>query len=457
MYSPTIERIFKKKGIKIGDRVVIERNGKKYEGLLMPKTKYEDENIIVIKLDNGYNVGFKANEIEFYKSQEKEPKNVEEEAKYELGRTKKSLLEVKFDPSKPKISLISTGGTIISRVDYRTGGVYAVENPKELLHNIPEIAGLANMEMSSPINKMSEDMGPDDWILLARHVAKELNTGKKGVIVTHGTDTLHYTSAALSFFLKNLGKPIILVGAQRSGDRGSSDAGMNLICATHIALSNFAEVGICMHGSVNDSFCYFIRGTKARKMHSTRRDAFQSINEPPLAKVFADGKIEILNSNYKRRDENKKVEVDAKIEKNVAILKVYPGADPKVIDFYVRRGIKGFVIEGTGMGHVPTELSKKPWTLAIKKYSDHIPFVITTQTIYGRVNPYVYTNLRKLFIEAKAIPGEDMLTEVAYVKLMWVLGKTKSMEKIREMMLTNYAGEITMRSSFDALTEKYPG
>ncbi|MEM5872202.1 MAG: Glu-tRNA(Gln) amidotransferase subunit GatD [Candidatus Aenigmatarchaeota archaeon] len=448
MYSRKIETILKKEKIKVGDRVAIERNGKIYYGLLMPKTKYEDENIIVLKLDNGYNIGFDIKSVKISKVKTKEPEDIEEEAEYELGKTKKEFLEVNFDQTKPKVSLISTGGTIISRVEYKTGGVYAVDNPKELVHNVPELRDIVNMEMSSPINKMSEDMEPEDWILLAKYVAKELNSGKKGVIITHGTDTLHYTSAALSFFLKNLGKPVVLVGAQRSGDRGSSDAGMNLICASYIAISNIAEVGICMHGNIDDKFCYFIRGTKARKMHSTRRDAFRSINELPIAKIFSDGKIEIINKNHKIRDDSKRVELDTKIEKNVALLKVYPGADSKIIDYYVKNGIKGFVIEGTGMGHVPTEVAKKPWTLKIKKYSDHIPFVITTQTIYGRVNPYVYTNLRKLFIEAKAIPGEDMLSEVAYVKLMWILGKTKDIKKVREMMLTNYAGEITSRSEY---------
>ncbi len=452
MYSHEIERLLKRENIKIGDRVLVEKEGRKHSGLLMPKPKYGDEKTLVIKLDSGYNVGFGIKGTKLSRAHTHEPKDVEEEAKYELGRTRRSLLETHFDASKPKVALLSTGGTIISRVDYKTGGVYAVENPKELVHNVPELAGIVNMEMSSPMNKMSEDLDSSDWILLAKHVAKELNSGKKGVIVTHGTDTLHYTSAALSFFLKNLGKPVVLVGAQRSGDRGSSDAGMNLVCAAHVAVADIAEVGTCMHGSMSDEFCHFIRGTKVRKMHTTRRDAFRPINEPALAKVFPDGRMEITNRNFKKRDDKKRVEVDAKINPNVAILKVYPGSHPKVIDYHIRNGCKGFVIEATGMGHVPTEVSSRPWTPVIKKHAEHIPFVVTSQTIYGRVNPYVYTNLRKLFIEAKAIPGEDMTSETAYVKLMWVLGKTKDMKKVREMMLTNYAGEITARTEAGAFS-----
>ncbi len=454
MYSHEIQRILDDKKIAVGDRVLVEKDGKKYAGLLMPKPLHGDEKTVIIKLDSGYNVGFDMAGLKIAKSHEREPREVGEEAKYEFGRTNKSLLEVRFDANKPKVALISTGGTIASRVDYRTGGVYAVENPKELLHNIPELSHIVNLEMSSPLNKMSEDMEPVDWAKIARHVAKELNVGKKGVIITHGTDTLHYTSAALSFFLRNLYKPVVLVGAQRSSDRGSSDAGMNLICASRIATSDIAEVGVCMHGSANDDYCHFIRGTKVRKMHTTRRDAFQPINEAALARIFPSGRMEITNANHRKRDDKKRAEVDAKIEPNVAILRAYPGSHPHVIEHHVKNGAKGFIIEGTGMGHVPTEVSSKPWTTIIKKHSEAIPFVVTSQTIYGRVNPYVYTNLRKLFIESGAIAGEDMLTETAYIKLMWVLGKTKSMEKIREMMRTSYAGEITTRTETDAFSAK---
>ncbi len=452
MYSHEIHRILKRKKIGVGDRVLIEKSKKRYFGLLMPKPEFGNPNAIVIKLDNGYNIGFDMKGLKISKSKTKEPGAIEEEAEYEFGRTKKSLLKTEFDPRKPKVSLLSTGGTIISRVDYRTGGVYAVENPKELLHNVPELVKIVNLKMSNPMNKMSEDFDHEDWQELAKFVAKELNSRKKGVIITHGTDTLHYTSSALSFFLRNLYKPVVLVGAQRSSDRGSSDAGMNLVCASHVAISNIGEVGICMHGGTSDKFCYFMRGTKARKMHTTRRDAFRSVNEPPLAKIFTDGKIEVMNKNFKER-KDKRVELDTKIDENVALLKVYPGSYPKVVDFHVKNGCKGFVLEATGMGHVPTEVSKRPWTTVIKKYSEQgIPFVITSQTIYGRVNPYVYANLRKLFIESKAIPGEDMLSETAYVKLMWVLAKTKDLEKIRKLMLTNYAGEITPRTEIDTFS-----
>ncbi|MCD6590915.1 MAG: Glu-tRNA(Gln) amidotransferase subunit GatD [Candidatus Aenigmarchaeota archaeon] len=446
MYSRAVERVLKAKKIKIGDHVILLKNGKKYKGVLLPKPDFGDPDTLLIKLDNGYNTGFRIKNIEIKNLRTKEPENVEKEVEYEFGKIGKRFLNVKFNPKKPKVSLISTGGTISSRIDYRTGGVYALEKPEEILHNIPELADIVNLHMMSPFNKMSEDMQPEDWIEIAKTIAKELNSGKKGVILTHGTDTLHYTSAALSFFLRNLRKPVVFVGSQRSSDRGSSDAAMNLVCASHIAVSNIAEVGICMHGATDDKYCLFIRGTKARKMHSTRRDAFRPINEKPLAKAWQDGTIEILNNNFKTRNDNEKVKLDTRFEKKVALLKVYPGSDPDVIDFYIGKKYRGFVVEGTGMGHVPT-FAKKSWVEKIKKHTkDGIPFVITTQTIYGRVNPYVYTNLRKLFLDAGAISGEDMLSETAYVKLGWVLGHTKDIKKVKELILTNFAGEITSRT-----------
>jgi len=441
-YSPKIRKALK--GIKIGDRISVTKGKRKYEGLLMPRTETGDKNSIVLKLDNGYNIGIRfEDKIKVKKIKKRELK---EEVEFELGKEK--FKKLKFDLKKPKVSFIVTGGTIISRVDYRTGGVSALEKPEELLANVPELKNIVSIkDVLVPFRKASEDLNYKDWQNLAKLTAKELNKNK-GVIIAHGTDTLHFTSAVLSFMLKNLYKPVVLVGSQRSSDRGSSDAAMNLVCAAHTAISDIAEVGTCMHATTDDHYCYFIRGTKVRKMHSTRRDAFRSINEIPLAKIWPNGKIDVLNKNHKKR-KDEKVVADAKFEPKVALLKAYPGSEPEILEFLVKKGYKGFVIEGTGMGHVPT-FAEKPWVPVIKKLiKDGIPVVIAPQTIYGRINTNVYSNLRVLFHEARAIPAEDMLPETAYLKLGCVLGHTKDLEKIRELMLTNIAGEITERSEID--------
>ena len=440
MYSEKVKSVLKKRGIKSGSYVTVEKNGKAYSGIIIPKDDTGDSDSIVLKLDSGYNMGIKHGKgVKITKSKSGSKK---------LGKISKKLIKVKFFKDKPPISMISTGGTIASRVDYSTGGVTAVVSADEILYNIPELAEIVNIKrMLVPFTKMSEDMDHKDWQDLAKTIAKELNSGSKGVIVTHGTDFLHYTSAALSFMLRDLGKPVVLVGAQRSIDRGSSDGPVNLLCAAHVSVSNMAEVGICMHGEMNDSYCLFNRGTKVRKMHTSRRDAFRPINDLPIAKIWPDGKIE-RTGRYRKREDSKVI-ADIKFEPKVAILKAYPGSDPDIMNYFARKDYKGFVIEGGALGHVPTK-ARVSWISTIKRHvKDGIPVIVTSQSIYGRVNPNVYTNLR-ILSRAGAIHGEDMLTETAYIKLGWVLGHTKDMEEIENMMLTDYAGEITKRSETKA-------
>jgi len=262
-----------------------------------------------------------------------------------------------------------------------------------------------------------------------------------------GTDTLHIVAAALSFFLKDLNKPVLITASQRSVDRGSSDAFMNLICSvTAAAKFNAAEVMTCLHGTTNDDYCLLIRGTKVRKMHTSRRDAFRPINELPLAKVFENGEIEIVNDNFKSRNDSK-VKVQDKFEEKTALIQIYPGMDPGVLDYYIDKGIKGIVLAATALGHVPTDKSPLNILPKIKKAIDKkIPVIISTQTLYGRVHPYVYTNLRKLSLQLNCIFVEDTMPEVAYVKLGWVLGQTNDPDEIRKLMTTNIAGEITERT-----------
>jgi glutamyl-tRNA(Gln) amidotransferase subunit D len=408
-----------------GDRIRVTKNGESHEGSLMPKAT-GDPDTVVLKLDNGYNIGIIPEKVEILK-------------KHTAKKIEKKL---SFSQDKPKISIISTGGTITSKVDYHTGGVKSLASAEELLLNVPKLADIVNVKnIVTPFTKMSEDMDSTDWPIIAKAVAKELNSDSEGVIVTHGTDTLHFTAAALSFMLKDLTKPVVLVGAQRSSDRGSSDASMNLICGVHTALSGIAEVGICMHGSTNDDYCLFTRGTKVRKMHTSRRDAFRPINDLPLAKIWPDGRIERTN-NYRKRTEGT-VKADTAFEHSISLLKAYPGSDPSVMDYLVDKGCKGFVLEGTGLGQIPN--NNNSWLPTVKAIvKKGIPVVITSQTLYGRVNPYVYSNARFL-LETGAIFGEDMLSEVAYIKLGHVLGHTTKLEEVKKMMLTNIAGEITER------------
>jgi len=276
-------------------------------------------------------------------------------------------------------------------------------------------------------------------------VQKELKYAD-GVVVTMGTDTLHFASAALAFFLQDLNKPVVITASQRSIDRGSSDAFMNLFCAVSAAAnSKIAEVITCMHGSENDDYCLLIRGTKVRKMHTSRRDAFRPINDLPLAKVLPDGKIEMLTDNFKEAKTGE-AKLASYFEPKTALLYVYPGMDPDIINYSLEKGYKGIVLAATALGHVAVHGEKSLMNVLKKAMGKKIPVVISSQTLYGRTHPYVYSNLRKLSIERNCIFVGDMLPEVAYIKLGWVLGKTKNSEEVKKIMQTNIAGEITERS-----------
>lgn len=349
--------------------------------------------------------------------------------------------------NKKIISILGTGGTIASRIDYKTGGVYASFSSSDIINQIPELRDIAEIKPRQIMQVMSEDITPKDWKIIAKEVANEINSEVDGVIITHGTDTMHYTSAALSFMLKDLKKPVVLVGAQRSSDRGSSDAFVNLICASHFIIkSDFAEVCIVMHENMSDDSCIAIRGCRARKMHTSRRDAFKPINDLPIARIYPNGKIEMISKNYKKREDSKPyVVLDDKLEERVALIKFYPGIDARIIDFYIKNEYKGIVIEATGLGHVST-IGKDSMLKKIEKAIKlGIPVVITSQCLYGRVHPTIYANLRKLS-RIGCIFAEDMLPEVAYVKLMYALAHAKSINDVREIMLTNISNEISDRT-----------
>lgn len=415
-----------------GDYVKVTTKKGTYEGIVMPRSELADEEHIVLKLKSGYNIGISK-------------KDITKTEKLGQKKAKAAEPKLKFDKSKPSISMVSTGGTITSKVDYQTGGVSPLTKPEELLVNIPELNDFVNIKhMVQPFSMLSEYMTPNEWVEIAKTVHKELNSDIKGVIVTHGTDTLHYTAAALSFMLKNLSKPVALVGAQRSPDRGSSDDAMNLLCAAHYCLSDIAEASIVMHGTTEDEYSIASRGTTVRKMHSSRRDAFRPINEMPLAKIFPDGNLVVTNAEHQARTDNK-VGLDAMFNDKVAMLQAYPGAKPSSLDHCVKSGLQGVIIAGTGFGHVNVNEKEKTlnWLSSIKNAVKSGVFVgITSQTLYGTTDPFVYSAGR-LMHDAGATYLKSMLPETAYVKLGWSLGHTTDLKKVSEMMLTNYAGEIT--------------
>ncbi|MEK6895461.1 MAG: Glu-tRNA(Gln) amidotransferase subunit GatD, partial [Nanoarchaeota archaeon] len=414
------------KGIKAGDEVEIHFIKEIYEGTLLESSE-SDKNIVLLKLGNGYNIGFPRKEILEIKLVEK-------------AREVEDKVELKKSSGKPNIAMVITGGTIAARLNPKKGGVDWLDTPESLFKYYPGIFDKVNvLRLERPFMKASEDMDYKDWQKIAKVVSELLNdTNIQGVIITHGTDFLGYTSAALSFFLGKLNKPVVLTYSQRSIDRASSDANLNLICAAVAATSEIAEVMLVGHANESDEFCYAMPGAKVRKLHTSRRDAFKVVNGRPFAKVTQDG-IEIM-SDFNRRN-NSKVKVDNKFEEKVALLKIYPGQEANVLDYYVKNGYKGLVLEMSGLGHAPTSRARHGWTKKLKEVQKKIAVCATSQCINGRVDPLVYSNGREL-LETGIIYLEDMLSETALVKLSYVLGKTTNKEEVKKLMLTNMVGEL---------------
>ncbi len=438
-YSKQIQNALDKHSINLADKVQINLiDGTKLAGILLPRIEIGDSNSLTLKLSNGYNVGISFSKV---KSIEKLP-----DEKYG-ALDFSSKLKLKEISGLPFVYLIATGGTISARVDYRLGGVKAVLSPQELFFVVPELEGVVNFKsIISPFTVWSENMSPVDWKEIAKNVAEQVNSSVDGVVVTHGTDTLSYTSAALSFMLPNLSKPVALVGAQRSPDRGSFDGAMNLVAASRFAgFSKMANVAIVMHATANDDYCYALRGTKVRKMHTSRRDAFRPINDSPLAKIYSDGKIEKISNATP--PSNEKIKPDLSYEEKVYLLKAFPGSDPCILDYLVEKKYKGVIIEATALGHValqPRE-NKFSWQHSIKNAIDNgVVIGLATQCLYGTANPFVYETGR-LLNGLGTINLKDMLPEVALIKLGFLLGHKLSTEQVKEKMLENLAGEFNNR------------
>lgn len=414
----------------IGDIIRITDDAETFEGILIPRSEYGDDKHIVVKLKTGYNVGIRmttATKVEKIGSGTK-PTFVAAP----LPRQK---------PNLPEVTIISTGGTIASRVDYRTGGVRPALSASDLYSVVPELSDVARIDAEILFSIFSENITCKNWTEMAQNIAKHIEKGEDGVVIAHGTDTMGYTAAALSFALQDLPVPVILVGSQRSADRPSSDAATNLTGAvTAAAKAPFAEVALAMHATSSDRTIILHRGTKVRKCHTSRRDTFKSVNAEPLAKVES-GNVIMLTQDYHRRDKSRKLVLKPNFEENVALVKFHPGLEPEIIDYLAGKGYRGIVFEGTGLGHISGQCIAS----VRKAVEKSVIVAMTSQCIWGRVDMNVYDTGRDL-LNAGVTPLEDMLSETALVKLMWVLGQTKNLEEAKKLLTTNIAGEISPRT-----------
>ncbi|MFB6291907.1 MAG: Glu-tRNA(Gln) amidotransferase subunit GatD, partial [Candidatus Nanohaloarchaea archaeon] len=394
-----------------------------------------DPEALVIKLDSGYNIGVRTDEVELVE-------------KKDTGEPEKP--EVEHNEDRPDILVLHTGGTIASRVSYEEGGVKPAFDPKDLLQMYPELAEEVNLHSEVVAQMLSEDMEPEHW----QEIAEEIDDVKDdydGIIVGHGTDTMAYTGAALTLMLKGIDTGVLLVGAQRSSDRPSTDATMNMYCASKfLSGTDFSGVGICMHESSSDDWCTVIPGAKARKMHTSRRDAFEPVNAEPLGRVnYQNGKVE---ESFTR--DSGEYEARTGLDTDVGFLKTRPGLSVEELEFMVEQDYSGVVIEGTGLGHMPVNAfdehteSHEEILEKLEEMAEDAVVVMASQCINGRVNMNVYDAGLKIQ-DAGVIDAEDMHPETAYVKLMWALGQADSEEEAEELFQENVAGEITGRSMYD--------
>ncbi|TLY03408.1 MAG: Glu-tRNA(Gln) amidotransferase subunit GatD [Thaumarchaeota archaeon] len=412
----------KKNKVDVGNQVRVHSD-LTYLGILMPRYEYSDDSHIVLKLKNGYNVGLEIDKI----------KKIELESS--PATKKENMPKPKTDLAMPKILLISTGGTIASKIDYRTGAVTPALTASELNATVPELSRIANIDTEVLFSEYSENLLPEHWIKIAEKLNSCARSEYRGIIVAHGTDTMQYTAAALAFSLSGFPKPVALVGSQRSSDRPSSDAALNLIAAVRFLVeTDVTGVFVVMHNTSSDDEIACHWATRVRKNHTSKRNAFQTIGGSP-AFIIQDNRIE-KNKLFNLP----KVEYSPKIkfDNRVALVKYYPGFEPKIMDYTISSGYKAIIFEGTGLGHVGKIMYD-----AIEKAKKKGMFVgMTSQCIDGMVSMTVYDSGRDL-LNLGVTPLGNMIPETALVKAMWALANSKDSAEMNKIMKENIALEFS--------------
>ncbi|MCW4050064.1 MAG: Glu-tRNA(Gln) amidotransferase subunit GatD [Candidatus Bathyarchaeota archaeon] len=430
-YRGSLRKALESAGAEIGDRLEVTVNQQQYRGSLMPRVETYDDWHLIIKMVSGYNVGLAYNETMKINKVGTAPKP--EFKQPPLPEAEKGL---------PKVSIISTGGTIASRVDYVTGGVISAMTSRDLLGIVPELVEVADVDADILYSVFSEDIGMEHWAGMAKRAYKKIKAGADGIIFTHGTDTMSYSSAAISFALQDLPCPVIFVGSQRSSDRPSSDNATNLMGGVYTAAhAPFAEVCIGLHENTSDESISYLRGTKVRKCHTSTRYAFQPVNDFPIAR-YKNGKIEMLNERYRPRQDSEPKLLN-KFSDKATLIKFHPDYHPASLEYFLNEGFRGIIIEATGLGQVHQKL----WPMVERARKDSVFVGIVSQCTWGRVNLNVYSHGREL-VDRGAVPMEDMHGETAYVKLKWCLGQTEDLDEVKKLMRTNLVGEYNPRTPF---------
>lgn len=432
-YQGAALALLKKYNTRVWGQATLETSRGTFEGTVLPRSENDDDQHIVMKIITGYNIGIDVKTVLSMV-----------ETGYKKANYKIPEKEFPKTPGLPKVKLFGTGGTIASRLDYRTGAVIPAFSPGELYGAVPELADICNLETEKLFAVFSENMGPKQYVALAKAIGKEIENGVDGIVIGHGTDTLHHTGAALTFMCQNLPVPVVLVGSQRSSDRPSSDAALNLMHAMKAAgQSDIAEVMVCMFGPTSDEYGLLHKGTRVRKMHSSYRSTFRTIGDTPLAMINRK-EITPIKKIYNKRRSDKNVVIKPYFNDAVTMMYYYPGMKPDTLDALVDAGYKGIIIIGTGLGHVNKEL----YPAIERAHAKGVHIFMTLQTIWGFVQMFVYDTGRDMMAKG-IIPAGNMLPEVAFIKLGWVLGQTDDPEEVKRLMLTPINDEITEREPYN--------
>lgn len=432
-YKGRALEMLKKYNVRVWGQTKIETTRGLFQGTVLPRAENDDDKHIVLKIITGYNIGVDVSTIKKMK-----------ETGYKKANYKIPEKEFPYTKGLPKVKLFGTGGTIASRLDYRTGAVIPAFSPGELYGAVPELADICNLTTEKVFAVFSENMGPEQYKQLAIAIGKEIENGVDGIVIGHGTDTLHHSGAVLTFMVQNSPVPIVLVGSQRSSDRPSSDAALNLMHAMKAAgHSDIAEVMVCMFGPTSDEYGLLHKGTRVRKMHSSYRSTFRTIGDIPLA-MISRKEITLIHKEYNHRRKDRKVKILPYFSDKVTMIYYYPGMKPDTIDMLVDAGYKGIIIVGTGLGHVNKEL----YPAIERATAKGVAMYMTLQTIWGYVNMFVYDTGRDMMAKG-VIPAQNMLPEVAFIKLGWALGQTEDLDEVKKIMLTPINDEITPREPYN--------
>ncbi|MDQ4072680.1 MAG: Glu-tRNA(Gln) amidotransferase subunit GatD [Thermoproteota archaeon] len=456
------QQILDKFKIKVGDQIKLITNKEEYSGIVMPRYESSNAEYLVIKLKSGYNVGLLASNIlDIIKGNLADPSSIPPGSPSRDTKTSDDFAATKENNKSDnsdlynlsKILLISTGGTIASKIDYRTGGVTSVLTASELYDIFPEISAYASIHPEFLFNEYSENLDQTHWTLLSEKVFHAIeNENYDGIIISHGTDTMHYTSSALSFALQNLPIPVVFIGSQRSSDRPSSDAFTNLLGAIKfITRTKYPGIFVCMHHNSSDRVIACFRGTRVRKNHTSKRDAFKSLDLTPFAlieegdhpdniKMIEMDKNLLKNSatNFDNNNKPKKVTAKTLFDNRVFLLKFFPGFDPAFLENFLHFDYKVIILEGTGLGHV----NKNCFPFIKKLIDSSIVVLMSSQCIFGKVSMTVYDTGRDL-LDLGVISLSNMSPETMLVKSMWALKNTSSLPDFISIMKTNLSGEMS--------------